>query len=46
MKKPTTIHNIAKAAQVSSATVSRVMSNSGYPVSKQTKADRQAAQGK
>lgn len=37
MKKPTTIHDIAKVAQVSSATVSRVMSNSGYPVSKQTK---------
>lgn len=34
MKKPTTIHDIARAANVSSATVSRVLSNSGYPVSK------------
>lgn len=34
MNKPTTIHDIAKAANVSSATVSRVLSNSSYPVSK------------
>ncbi|MGO4496289.1 LacI family DNA-binding transcriptional regulator [Paenibacillus sp. 2RAB27] len=34
MSKPTTIHDIAKAANVSSATVSRVLSNSSYPVSK------------
>ncbi|MGI2294478.1 LacI family DNA-binding transcriptional regulator [Paenibacillus sp. GXUN7292] len=34
MNKPTTIHDIAKAANVSSATVSRVLSNSNYPVSK------------
>ncbi|SHE15020.1 HTH-type transcriptional repressor CytR [Chlamydia abortus] len=34
MKKPTTIHDIARKANVSSATVSRVLSNSDYPVSK------------
>lgn len=34
MKKPITIHDIAKIANVSSATVSRVLSNSDYPVSK------------
>jgi len=34
MNKPTTIHDIARAANVSSATVSRVLSNSSYPVSK------------
>jgi LacI family transcriptional regulator len=33
MKKTITIHDIARAAAVSSATVSRVLSNSGYPVS-------------
>ncbi|WP_010272601.1 LacI family DNA-binding transcriptional regulator [Paenibacillus senegalensis] len=37
MKKQTTIHDIAKMANVSSATVSRVLSNSGYPVSKELK---------
>ncbi|RXZ76655.1 LacI family transcriptional regulator [Paenibacillaceae bacterium] len=37
MNKPTTIHDIAKMAKVSSATVSRVLSNSGYPVSKELK---------
>ncbi|WP_339269926.1 LacI family DNA-binding transcriptional regulator [Paenibacillus sp. FSL W8-0187] len=37
MKKPTTIHDIAKMANVSSATVSRVLSNSSYPVSKELK---------
>lgn len=35
MKKQPTIHDIAKMANVSSATVSRVLSNSGYPVSKE-----------
>ncbi|MCC2683841.1 MAG: transcriptional regulator, LacI family protein [Paenibacillaceae bacterium] len=35
MKKQATIHDIAKLADVSSATVSRVLSNSGYPVSKE-----------
>jgi len=35
MNKPTTIHDIAKMANVSSATVSRVLSNSSYPVSKE-----------
>jgi LacI family transcriptional regulator len=33
MKKSFTIHDIAKMANVSSATVSRVLSNSSYPVS-------------
>lgn len=33
MKKSLTIHDIAKIASVSSATVSRVLSNSSYPVS-------------
>jgi len=33
MKKSLTIHDIAKMAEVSSATVSRVLSNSSYPVS-------------
>lgn len=33
MKKSITIHDIAKLANVSSATVSRVLSNSQYPVS-------------
>ncbi|RKN80448.1 LacI family DNA-binding transcriptional regulator [Paenibacillus ginsengarvi] len=33
MKKSLTIHDIAKLADVSSATVSRVLSNSSYPVS-------------
>lgn len=33
MKKSLTIHDIAKMADVSSATVSRVLSNSSYPVS-------------
>ncbi|MFS0728019.1 LacI family DNA-binding transcriptional regulator [Paenibacillus sp. 1P07SE] len=33
MKKPVTIHDIARLADASSATVSRVLSNSGYPVS-------------
>jgi Transcriptional regulators len=33
MKKPITIHDIARLANVSSATVSRVLSNSNYPVS-------------
>ncbi|SDC66748.1 transcriptional regulator, LacI family [Paenibacillus sp. UNCCL117] len=33
MSKPTTIHDIARMANVSSATVSRVLSNSSYPVS-------------
>ncbi|MEF3303070.1 LacI family DNA-binding transcriptional regulator [Paenibacillus sp. GYB003] len=33
MKKSLTIHDIAKIADVSSATVSRVLSNSSYPVS-------------
>jgi LacI family transcriptional regulator len=33
MKKRITIHDIAKLAEVSSATVSRVLSNSNYPVS-------------
>lgn len=37
MKKSLTIHDIAKLAEVSSATVSRVLSNSGYPVSAETK---------
>lgn len=37
MKKPITIHDIAKIAGVSSATVSRVLSNSTYPVSAATK---------
>jgi len=32
MKKPATIRDIARAANVSTATVSRVLSNSGYPV--------------
>lgn len=34
MKKSATIHDIAREANTSSATVSRVLSNSGYPVSK------------
>ncbi|MBD2847714.1 LacI family DNA-binding transcriptional regulator [Paenibacillus sp. IB182496] len=33
MKKTVTIHDIARIAEVSSATVSRVLSNSSYPVS-------------
>ncbi len=33
MHKPVTVHDIARLANVSSATVSRVLSNSGYPVS-------------
>lgn len=33
MDKPITIHDIARMANVSSATVSRVLSNSSYPVS-------------
>lgn len=33
MKKPATIHDIAKMANASAATVSRVLSNSSYPVS-------------
>lgn len=37
MKKQVTIHDIARKAEVSSATVSRVLSNSGYPVSAATK---------
>ncbi|UVI27597.1 LacI family DNA-binding transcriptional regulator [Paenibacillus spongiae] len=37
MKKPITIHDIAKLAEVSSATVSRVLSGSGYPVSAATR---------
>lgn len=37
MSKPTTIHDIARLANVSSATVSRVLSNSDYPVSKELK---------
>ena len=35
MKKPITIHEIAAMANVSPATVSRVLSNSNYPVSKE-----------
>ncbi len=35
MKKPITIHDIAEMANVSPATVSRVLSNSNYPVSKE-----------
>lgn len=34
LKKPITIHDIAEMAKVSPATVSRVLSNSDYPVSK------------
>ena len=34
LKKPITIHDIASMANVSPATVSRVLSNSDYPVSK------------
>jgi len=34
LKKPITIHDIAEIAKVSPATVSRVLSNSEYPVSK------------
>lgn len=37
-KKPITIHDIAEIAKVSSATVSRVLSNSDYPVSKELQA--------
>lgn len=37
MNKPITIHDIAKMANVSSATVSRVLSNSNYPVSQELK---------
>lgn len=37
MNKPVTIHDIARMANVSSATVSRVLSNSSYPVSKELK---------
>lgn len=33
MRKPVTIHDIAKKVNVSAATVSRVLSNSNYPVS-------------
>lgn len=35
MKKQVTIHDIARMAKVSSATVSRVLSNSDYPVSRE-----------
>ena len=38
MKKSITIHDIAKLANVSSATVSRVLSNSSYPVSPELRA--------
>ncbi|PYI53533.1 LacI family DNA-binding transcriptional regulator [Paenibacillus flagellatus] len=38
MKKSLTIHDIAKMAEVSSATVSRVLSNSSYPVSPELRA--------
>lgn len=37
MKKRVTIHDIAKLSGTSSATVSRVLSNSSYPVSKELK---------
>ncbi|MCQ6560076.1 LacI family DNA-binding transcriptional regulator [Paenibacillus mendelii] len=37
MKRPITIHDIAKLAEVSSATVSRVLSGSDYPVSAATR---------
>jgi len=37
MRKHATVHDIAKLANVSSATVSRVLSNSGYPVSEKLK---------
>jgi LacI family transcriptional regulator len=38
MKKSVTIHDIARMAEVSSATVSRVLSNSSYPVSAELRA--------
>ncbi|MBO0992116.1 LacI family DNA-binding transcriptional regulator [Bacillus sp. SD088] len=38
MKKQATIYDIAKKAQTSTATVSRVLSDSGYPVSNKLKA--------
>jgi LacI family transcriptional regulator len=43
MKKRTTIYDIARAAEVSVATVSRVLSNSSYPVSPELKRKIKAA---
>ncbi|MFC5401329.1 LacI family DNA-binding transcriptional regulator [Cohnella soli] len=43
MHKSVTIHDIAKAVNVSSATVSRVLSNSDYPVSSELKMKIQQA---